>query len=115
LSGEFTANRITVLTSCFVIVAGAALGTVLPAELSLAPLFVFGCTFPTLIISRRWGTMAAILCAVVLSVPSLPAKHEPFPIGLFLWNATMRFLFFEFYVLLFDCIGRLAHDSPGGK
>jgi hypothetical protein len=114
LSEEFAANRITVLTSCFAIVAAVTLRTLLPPELSLAPLFIFGCIFPTLVISRRWGTMAAIACTVALSVTEVVFKHVPFPSGLFLWNTTMRFLFFEFYVFLFGCMRHLAQDPSRG-
>jgi hypothetical protein len=111
LSQEFTANWITILTSVLAITAGVTLRTLLPPYLSLAPFFVFACVFPTLVINRRWGTMAAIVCTVVLSVTKLFLSHAPFHVDVFLWNAAMRFLFFEFYVLVFDCIRRLARDS----
>jgi len=114
-SEEFTTNRITILTSCFVIVAGVALRTYLPRELSLGPLFVFGCAFPSLVINRRWRTLAAILCTVLLSLTKIFANHAPLHIDVFFWNVAMRFLFFEFYVLVFDCIRRLAHDSSASS
>jgi len=116
LWAEFSANRITVLTSGFVITAAATLRTVLPPELSLAPLFVFGCVLPTLVIGRRWGTMAAVACTVILSLTKIFMNQAPFHIELFLWNGSMRFLFFEFYVVLFDGLRRLARDpSATGK
>jgi hypothetical protein len=112
LSEEFSAHRITILTSVLVITAGVTLRTLLPPDVSLAPFFMFGCVFPTLVINRRWGTMAAILCTVVLSVTKLFINYAPFHAELFLWNAAMRFLFFEFFVLAFDCVRRMAGDSP---
>jgi hypothetical protein len=111
LSAEFSAHRITILTSVLVVTAGVTLRTLLPRELSLAPLFVFGCVFPTLVINRRWGTMAAIVCTVALSVTKIFLSHTPFRFDLFLWNAAMRFLFFEFFVLAFDGVRRMAGDS----
>jgi len=113
LAEDFTANRFTVLTSGFVITAAVALRMLLPSELSLAPLFVFGCVFPTLVINRRWGTMAALLCAVALSITKIHIHHAPIHMTSFLWNAAMRFLFFEFYVLLFDGLRIMARDSSG--
>jgi hypothetical protein len=116
LSAEFSTHRITILTSVLVITAGVTLRTLLPREFSLAPFFVFGCVFPTLVINRRWGTMAAILCTVALSITKFFLSLAPFHIDLFLWNAAMRFIFFEFFVLAFDSVRWLAHDSsaPGG-
>jgi hypothetical protein len=112
LSAEFSTHRITILTSVLVITAGVTLRTLLPPYVSLAPLFVFGCVFPALIINRRWGTMAAIVCTVALSVTKIFISHTPFRFDLFLWNAAMRFLFFEFFVLAFDGVRRMAGDSP---
>jgi hypothetical protein len=111
LSEEFSANRITILTSGLAITAGVTLRTVLPGDFSLAPFFMFGCVFPTLVINRRWGTLAAVLCTAVLSVTKLFMNYAPFHAELFLWNALMRFLFFEFYVLAFDCVRRMAVEA----
>lgn len=111
LSREFSDHRITVLTSCLVIVAALALRTILPPHVSLAPFFVFGCAFPTLIISRRWGTMAAVFCTVGLSVTRIYMNTAAFHLDSFAWNALMRFFFFEFFVLLFDGLRRMARAS----
>jgi hypothetical protein len=105
-------NWITIATSCAVITGAVMLSTILPPDISLGPLFVFGCAIPTLVINRRWGTVAAIFCTVTMSITRVHLHIELFHLSTFLWNIIMRFLYFEIFVLVFDCVRRQASALP---
>jgi hypothetical protein len=114
LAEEFSTNRITIVTSCVILAGAVTVRAILPPYVSLGSLFVFGCAIPTLVISRRWGTIAAMSCAFAVSLVRIHLHLEPFHVGTFLWNVVMRFLFFEAYVVIFDHVRRQANALPGG-
>ena len=113
LSEEFFANRITIATSCAVLAGAVMLRAVLPPYVSLGPLFVFGCAIPTLIINRRWGTIAAIGCSFAVPLTRIHPHIAPFHADAFFWNVVMSFLFLEMYVMVFDYVRRQANALPG--
>ncbi len=110
---EFSANQITIVTSCVVLAGAVTLRAILPPYVSLGPLFLFGCAIPAAVISRRWGTFAAILCSVTVSLLKVYLSPGPFHADVFFWDVIMRFVFFEIYVLLFDYVRRQSSVSSG--
>jgi len=109
---EFSTHWITIVTNCAVLAGVVALRLIVPSFVSMGPLFVVVCIIPALVINRRWGTIAAIVCTVIMSLMRIFLDIEPFQALMFLWNVIMRFLFFETYVVLFDYFRRQASALP---
>ena len=80
--------------------------------LILGPFYLIPCATLTLVIGRRWGTLGAFCCALIVSLLraadlSNALGLDPYRAlepGLFLWNLGMRFVFFEIFVIL---LGRI--------
>jgi hypothetical protein len=69
---------------------------------SLLPFYMIPCAVLSLMLNWRWGTSAAVIASCI--GPALLWRAEAsFAQGeIFLWNTTMRFLLFEFGVLVLD-------------
>jgi hypothetical protein len=73
---------------------------------SLLPFYLIPCAILALTINWRWGTIAALMAASI--GPALIRRlDESFAqVEVFLWNSSMRFLLFEFVVLVLDRVRR---------
>jgi hypothetical protein len=109
---EFSANRITFVTSFAALAAALLLHFSLPRYLSEPPLAILGCSFLSLVVNGRWGTIAAIIYCVMLLVVKIYFHIEPLGMAVLLWNCFMRFLFLEIFVVLFDLVRRQAGSLP---
>ena len=103
---------ITILTSCAVFAGIVTLRFIVTSPMSFWPLFIIVCIIPAVVINRRWGTIAAIVCTITISLMRIFLDIEPFQPLVFLWNFIMRFLFFETYVVIFDYIRRQGSALP---
>ena len=106
LCEEFRIHKATVLASLVILILVAAADYYTPAGVSLMPFYIIPSMIPTLVISRRWGTFAAALSALVWAFVQntqnpLVNLNNP---GVWLWDAFMRFLVVEIVVLLLDRI-----------
>jgi hypothetical protein len=108
LFAEFSAHRITFVISFAALAAALALHVFLPPEISEPPLAIFGCSLLSLVVSGRWGTIAAIFYCVMVLAVKIHFHIEPFGMAVLLWNCGMRFLFLEIYVVLFVVVRRQA-------
>ncbi len=103
---EFLANKATILVSIIVLGLVAAADYYTPVAFSLMPFYIVPSMILTLVISRRWGTFAAALSALVWALvqnvdnPLVNLKNP----GILLWDAFMRFLVVEIVVLLLERI-----------
>lgn len=111
LVDEYAVHRITVLASCSLVCAATGLRDFIGGAWGLGPLFVLACAAPTLIISRQWGTFVAVFCALAASLTRMPVQFDAISEFIFLWNLLMRFLFFEFFVLVSDFV-RVGMGKP---
>jgi hypothetical protein len=105
LREQFSAHRITILTSCLILVVVATIDLFTGPNVTVMPFYLIPSAILTLIINFRWGTLAAATSAVVWSVlrmldhPNLDSHY-----GLILWNCAMRFLLLQFFVLILNRI-----------
>ena len=109
---EFSAHRITFVTSFGAIVVALVLHVILPADLSEPPFAILGCALLSLVVNGRWGTIAAIFYCVMVLVVKIYFHIEPVSMAVLLWNFFMRFLLLEIYVVLFDIVRRQASSLP---
>jgi len=108
LFAEFSAHRITFVISFAALVAALVLHVILPPEISEPPLAVFGCSLLSLVVSGRWGTIAALFYCVMVLAVKIHFHIEPLGMAVLLWNCGMRFLFLEIYVVLCVVVRRQA-------
>jgi hypothetical protein len=103
---ELVRYKETVLAGLIVLVLVALADYYTTAAVSLMPFYIIPAAILTLVINRRWGTVAAIISPLVwglvqeLDNPLVNLK-EP---GIWLWDVFMRFLVMEIVVLLLDRI-----------
>lgn len=103
---EFIGNKATILASIIVLGLVAVADYYTPAAVSLMPFYIIPSMILTLVISRRWGTFAALLSALVWALvqnidnPLVNLKNP----GIWLWDVLMRFLVVEIVVLLLERI-----------
>jgi hypothetical protein len=100
--GEFRANQATVLLSILILMIVAIADYYTGVAVSLMPFYIIPAAIMALIISQRWGTLAAATSALTWAViqnldnPYVNFSH---PV-ICLWDAFMRFLVIEIVVLL---------------
>lgn len=103
---EFQIHKATVLASLVVLILVALADYYTNAAVSLLPFYIIPAATMTLVINRRWGTMAATVSAMVwgfvqnVDNPLINLKSP----GIWLWDTFMRFLVIEIVVLLLDRI-----------
>ncbi|HTV39226.1 MAG TPA: sulfotransferase [Candidatus Sulfotelmatobacter sp.] len=103
---EFHVHRATVLASLVVLGLVAAADYYTSVAVSLLPFYIIPAAIVTLVINRRWGTMASVVSALVwgfvqnIDNPLVNLKSP----GVWFWDAFMRFLAVEIVVLLLDRI-----------
>ncbi|HEV2327588.1 MAG TPA: sulfotransferase [Verrucomicrobiae bacterium] len=106
LREEFVIYRETILAGLVVLILVAVADYYTTAAVSLMPFYIVPAAILTLVINRRWGTIAAVMSALVWGLvqnASNPLINLARP-GIWLWDAFMRFLVMEFVVLLLDRI-----------
>jgi hypothetical protein len=105
LSEQLAAHWITVAVSYFLI-AGLGFIDAVDPHFSLLPFYLIPCAILALTINWRWGTVAAVIASCIS--PALISRlDESFAqVEVFLWNSSMRFLLFEFVVLVLDRVRR---------
>lgn len=114
LWGEFLANKATISASIIVLGFVAVADYYTPAAVSLLPFYIIPSMILALVVSRRWGTFAAALSALVWALVQntdnpLVNLNNP---GVLLWDAFMRFLVAEIVVLL---LGRIRVEIRAQK
>ena len=105
LSEQIAAHWITIAVAYFM-VAGLGFIDAVDPHFSLLPFYVIPCAILALTINWRWGTVAALIASCIS--PALISKlDESFAQAeVFVWNSSMRFLLFEFVVLVLDRVRR---------
>jgi hypothetical protein len=100
---QFSENWVTVLVSCGIMATVAVLDYLTGPHVSVAPFYLIPCAVLASVISRQWGTCAALITAVTWSlVHSL--EHNRTPDGVALWNCLMHFILLQIVVLLLSRI-----------
>ena len=111
---EFSEHWITILASFLVLGGLATLHFFSNPRFTFLPFYLIPCSVLTLVINRRWGTVAALIASSI--GPALLSQADPdfARYGVFLWNWAMRFLLLQFVVLLLDRV-RVEMNSSGGQ
>jgi hypothetical protein len=103
---ELLNNKETILLGLVILALVAIADYLTGIAVSLMPFYLIPASILTLVISRRWGTFAAVLSALVWAIlksatsPSINLSHP----AVWLWDLGMRFLVIETVVLLLDRI-----------
>jgi hypothetical protein len=103
---EFRANLATVLLSVLILIIVAIADHLTGVAVSLMPFYIIPAAIMTLVISQRWGTIAAATSALTWTlVQNMDNPYVNFshPV-VCLWDAFMRFLVIEIVVLLLERI-----------
>jgi len=107
-SADFGSNWAVVLLSglWFVVIAWGDIFT--GPRVSFLPLYLFPAILITLFLNLSWGTLAALLGALVSSADEYASKYNANAAEVFGWNFPMRFLMLFLVILLLD---RLRQDN----
>jgi hypothetical protein len=111
LAEELSSHWVTILASAMLLAVVAVVDFVSSPQIIFGPFYLIPCAALTLVVGRRWGTLAAASCALILTWERTLDEHAPLEIGLLLWNTAMRFVFFQVIVVLLDRI-RVEMNSP---
>lgn len=101
---ELLNNKATILLSLVVLTLVATADYLTGVAVSLMPFYMMPASILTLVISRRWGTSAAMLSALAWAMvknatnPFINFSHP----AVWLWDLGMRFLVLETVVFLLD-------------
>jgi sulfotransferase family protein len=112
LREEWSEHWITILASFTVLGGLAVVHSLADPRFTFLPFYLVPCGILTLVINRRWGTVAAFLSSFI--GPALLSQADPdfARYGVFFWNCAMRFLLLQIVVLLLDRV-RVEMSSGG--
>lgn len=103
---EFLANKATILLGLLILTIVAIADHLTGFAVQLLPFYIIPAAIWTLVINRHWGTLAALISAVVwggLQISDNPYVNLSRP-GILLWDTVMRFLMVQIIVLLLERI-----------
>jgi len=107
LAGQMLKHGFTISFSFSLMLAVCSFDYFTGPEISCGPLYLIPCGILALVVGRNWATIAAVGCAVSVTVLRDAPQHIHLALTLVtLWNTAMRFIFFEIFVLLLDRIRR---------
>jgi len=107
---QIAAHWVTIIVCYLMIVLLGELDALNP-HFSLLPFYTIPCAVLTLMINWRWGSCAALITSCI-SPALLRSVDDSFAdFSIFLWNSSMRFVLFEFMVLILDRIRREIASS----
>jgi Sulfotransferase family len=103
---ETLQNSVTIISNLLLLAGVIFFDYLSGPDVSVGPFYLLPCGFMALIVGLRWGTLTALLSALSITVCREAAKNH-FQIlltGVVFWNASMRFVFFQVFVLLLNRI-----------
>jgi hypothetical protein len=116
LVGQMRQHGITLLASFLFLAAAVTVDYFTGPDVSIGPVYLIPCGVLALVVGRSWATIAAILCAVSITIfrDGMTGHFHSMMSGLVAWNLFMRFILFQVFVLLLDRI-RLEIASNTGQ
>ena len=117
IAREFRENRTTVVASLLLMAGVVWFDFVTGPTVSVGPLYLLPCGALALIVGLRWATASVFLTAISITVfRDAAQKHFHLPLtGVVLWNFSMRFIFFEIFVLLLNRIRLEIFRTESGR
>ena len=96
---QFRQHWITIVLAWGVMI-GAAIAHYHWPQIQLLPFYALPCATLTLVVSRRWGTGAAFVAAII--APIMQGLRDPAyaATGILVWNIFARFIFLQSTVIL---------------
>jgi hypothetical protein len=106
LGEQFRQHGVTIFASLVMFAAVITLDYLTGPEVSMGPFYLVPCGALALVVGRTWGTLAALVCAVSITVFRDGMTHNFHSLlsAVVIWNLAMRFIFFETFVLLLSRI-----------
>jgi hypothetical protein len=111
---QFRHHAITILASLFLLAAIVFADYLSGPDISMGPFYLAPCAVLALVVGRGWGTIAVLLCTVSITCfrdVLSPHFHSMSKLVMF-WNMSMRFIFFQIFVLLLARIRRDLTRTP---
>ena len=105
LRRQIAGNWLTILVAIVSIVVLERIDSLNP-HFSLLPFYMIPCAILALTMNWRWGTAAAIITACIGPALLWRVDESFAQFEVFLWNSAMRFLLYEFCVIILDRIRR---------
>jgi hypothetical protein len=107
-------NWAVIIAASFFLILVVVLDVFTSPDLLLLPFYLLPCIILTLAMNWRWGTVTAVLAAILGPLlEHLDPGYQPLEVEF--WNAIARFMIFEMVVLLLERIRRknvLFYASP---
>jgi hypothetical protein len=102
LGAQLRKHWITILISLALLIGTAQADLLTGPTMTFGPFYVVPVVLLALIINRGWGTVAALICAIVWSATGIDKLLESYSAAIFLWNTVMRFVMLQFIAVLID-------------
>src|SRR5262249_25814742 len=106
LFDEFSRNKITIFVSILLMALVSVAQAHCPPRMAFIQFYFLPLLISTLVINRRWGTMIAVVVALLGPAVQVWSETGLLHWRILIWNCVMRFLLFETFVLLLDRIRR---------
>ena len=102
---QVSAHWVTIAV-CYLMIGIVGVIDSVDPHFSLLPFYLIPCAVLSLTINWRWGTLAAVVASCISPVLVRKLDESFAQVEVFAWNSSMRFLLFEFVVLVLDRVRR---------
>jgi len=102
---QLSAHWVTIAV-CYLMIALVGVIDSVDPHFSMLPFYLIPCAVLALTVNWRWGTIAAMIASCISPVLLRRLDQSFGQIEVFIWNTSMRFLLFEFMVLVLDRVRR---------
>lgn len=107
----FSTRLVTLLVGWLMLAVVSVLHCFASPHLVFMPFYLIPCIWLTLAVNRRWGTLAALVSALIGPLLQQVGDPDYASWNVWLWNSSMRFVLFETVVLLVDRLGAKTFRS----
>lgn len=112
---ECCEHWVTLLTGFLLLAGVATVHCFSNPRFTFLPFYLLPCAFLTLVVGRRWGTLAALISSLVGPVLLRRADSDFNSFWILFWNSAMRFVLLETIVLLLDRVRREVNSRGEGN
>lgn len=118
LGQQFRQNSITILAGLLLLALILCVDYLTGPEVAMGPFYLAPCALLALVIGRGWGTIAVLIttASITYNRDFMSAHFHSLSKLTLTWNVSMRFIFFQIFILLLARIGRdLKRASDAGQ
>jgi hypothetical protein len=102
---QISAHWMTIAV-CYLMITMVGFVDSVDPHFSMLPFYLIPCAVLALTINWRWGTIASLVACCISPVLIRKLDDSFAQMEVFLWNSSMRFVLFEFVVLVLDRVRR---------